>query len=139
MLYEMVTGGLPYEAGNAHAMMRAKLSQIARPPRELLPSLDPKVEEIIMHAIEREPRERFATAKDMLDELSDPSSVVLRDRSARPERHLLDRLYIPRRILGPAVLVLVLGMLFVLTLKTGRRGNHRTPQVPPTETSTGGR
>jgi serine/threonine protein kinase len=138
MLYEMVTGGLPYDAGNAHAMMRAKLNQIARPPRELLPSLDPKVEEIIMHAIEREPRERYATVKDMLEDLAHPDAVVLRDRSARPERHLLDRMYIPRRILGPAVLVLVLGTLFVLTLKSGRHPHH-TPHVPAPETSAGGK
>ncbi len=140
MLYEMVTGGLPYDAGNAHAMMRAKLNQIARQPRELLPSLDPKVEEIIMHAIEREPRERYATVKDMLEDLEHPDAVVLRDRSARPERHLLDRMYIPRRILGPAVLVLVLGTLFVLTLRSGSgRHAHHTPQVPAPETSAGGK
>src|SRR5580704_14751117 len=80
MLYEMVTGKLPYEAGNAHAMMRAKLNQNARPPREHLPSLDPKVEEIIMHAIEREPRERYTSAQEMLTDLENPSSVVPRDR-----------------------------------------------------------
>jgi serine/threonine protein kinase len=137
MLYEMITGGLPYDAGNAHAMMRAKINQNARPPRELMPSLDPKVEEIIMHAIEREPRERYTTAKDMLDELAAPSQVVLRDRSARPVQHLLDRLYFPRRILAPLVLVLVLGALFVLTLKTGRPGGHRGPKLPPSATSGG--
>jgi serine/threonine-protein kinase len=139
MLYEMITGGLPYDAGNAHAMMRAKLNQNARPARELLPSLDPQVEEIIMHAIEREPRERFATAKDMLDELANPSAVVIRDRSARPERHMLDRMYIPRRILGPAALILVLGTLFALTLRTGRGGkHHRTSASAPDSASSGG-
>ncbi len=134
MLYEMITGGLPYDAGNAHAMMRAKVTQNARPPRELLPGLDPKVEEIIMHAIEREPRERYATAKDMLDDLSDPQAVVIRDRSARPQRHLLDRLYIPRRILGPAALVVVLGTLLFLTLRAGPKS--RKPPRGPTPDST---
>lgn len=139
MLYEMVTGSLPYQASNAHAMMRAKLTQNARPARELLPNLDPKVEEIIMRAIEREPRERYATAKEMLDDLANPGGVVIRDRSTRPERHLLDRLYIPRRILGPAALVVVLGTLLFLTLRTapkGHRGPRPTPPVP--STSSGG-
>jgi hypothetical protein len=112
-------------------MMQAKLRQAPRLPRELLPSLDPKVEEIIMHAIEREPRERYATAKDMLDELRNPDAVVIRDRSASQQPYLLDRLYIPRRILGPAVLVLVLGTLFVLTLRTGRSAPHRPPTPMP--------
>jgi serine/threonine-protein kinase len=139
MLYEMITGGLPHDAGNAHAMMQAKLRQAPRLPRELLPSLDPKVEEIIMHAIEREPRERYATAKDMLDQLRNPDAVVIRDRSASQKSHLLDQLYIPRRILGPAVLVLVLGTLFVLTLRTGRSAPHRSHVPTPDPSSSSGR
>ena len=138
MLYEMITGGLPHDAGNAHAMMQAKLREPPRLPRELLPSLDPKVEEIIVHAIEREPRERYATAKDLLDDLRNPDAVVIRDRSASQQPHLLDRLYIPRRILGPAVLVLVLATLFVLTLRTGKSAPHR-PHVPTPDPSSTGR
>jgi eukaryotic-like serine/threonine-protein kinase len=140
MLYEMITGALPYEAGNAHSMMRVKLNQDPRPPREVMPSLDPKVEEIILHAIERTPRERYATAKEMLDDLEDPSRVVIRDRSTRPERHLLDRLYIPRRILAPVALVLVIGTLLALTLATGRSAPRRGPAAPlPDPAPSGGR
>ena len=83
MLYEMVTAELPYPQGNVHAVMRAKLNLDPRPPREAMPTIDPKVEEIIMHAIERSPRERYATAKEMLADLENPSNVVIRDRTAR--------------------------------------------------------
>ena len=50
MLYEMITGELPYPHGNVHATMRAKLNQDPRPPSEVMSGIDPKVEEIIMHA-----------------------------------------------------------------------------------------
>ena len=83
MLYEMVTGELPYPHGNVHVTMRAKLNQDPRPPSEVMSGLDPKVEEIIMHSIERSPRERYTTAREMLADLENPSQVVLRDRSGR--------------------------------------------------------
>ncbi len=75
MLFEMITGELPYPHGNVHATMRAKLNQDARRPSDVFSSIDPKIEEIIMHAIERSPRERYETARDMLADLENPSQV----------------------------------------------------------------
>ena len=131
MLYEMITGEAPYVAGNVHAMMRAKLNQDPRPPREVFPGIDPKIEEIILHAIERSPRERYATAKDMLVDLEEPEKVVLRDRSARRDVPLLERIRLPRRLVMPALLVIVIGGLVLLTLTTGRSHGRREPALPP--------
>ena len=137
MLYEMVTGELPYTAANIHAMMRAKLNEDPRRPSEVLPSIDPKIEEIILHAVERSPRERYVSAKEMLEDLEDPSRVGLRDRSGRGPRPLLERIAIPRRVLVPSVLVVVVGSLLALTWMTGRpaRGtSHETHPAPATST-----
>ncbi len=128
ILYELLTGETPFVAGNAHAMMRAKLEADPRPPRELVPTLDPKVEEIILRAIERSPRERYGTAKEMLADLEDPSHVELRDRSTR-QPPLLQRLHIPRRAVGPALLVIVVSALLSLTWIVGHSGpRHAPPQ-----------
>jgi serine/threonine protein kinase len=129
MLYEMLTAELPYAHGNVHATMRAKLNQDPRPPSEVMPSIDPQVEEIIMHAIERSPRERYATAKEMLADLEDPSQVVIRDRAARQGIPLFDRIHIPGRVLARAVLALVIGVLLILTLASGKP--RRTQPVSP--------
>jgi serine/threonine-protein kinase len=120
MLYEMITGELPVVAGTAHAMMRAKVNEEPRRPSEVLPGIDPKIEEIILHAIERSPRERYETAQAMLDDLEDPSRVVPRDRSARRERALLASLRIPRRLLARGLLVLVIGGLLLLMFAMAR-------------------
>jgi serine/threonine protein kinase len=142
MLYEMITAELPYPHGNVHVTMRTKLNQDPRPPSEVMSSIDPKVEEIIMHAIQRSPRDRYTTAKEMLTDLENPSQVVLRDRSERQGVALLDRLHIPGRILARAVLALVIGTLLILTLASGRsRRTHAgpvpTPAIP--EAPSGGR
>ena len=36
MLYEMITGDLPYTHGNPHVTMRAKINQDPRPPSEVM-------------------------------------------------------------------------------------------------------
>jgi serine/threonine-protein kinase len=131
MLFEMVTGELPYPHGNVHVTMRAKLNQDPRAPRDVMSGLDPKVEEIIMHAIERSPRERYTTAKEMLTDLENPAQVLLRDRSARRTIPLFERLHIPGRILARAVLALVIGGLLILTLASGRSRRTHAGPVPP--------
>jgi serine/threonine protein kinase len=137
MLYEMITGELPYPHGNVHVTMRAKLNQDPRPPSEVLPGIDPKLEEIILRSIQRSPRERYGTAKEMLDDLENPSEVVLRDRVAREGIPLLERLHIPRRLLARAVLALVIGTLLVLTLASGKQ--RRTHAGPSPVVADGGK
>jgi serine/threonine-protein kinase len=84
ILYEMLTGNLPYSGPNVYSVMRAKTNEDPRPPSAFKPDLDPHLEEIILHAIERSPRDRYASAAEMLADLRDPSLVVPQGRA----RHL---------------------------------------------------
>jgi len=93
ILYEMLTGNLPYSGANVYAAMKAKSSE--DPPRltEFVPDIDPGLEEIVLHAIERLPRNRYASAAEMMEDLRDPSQVArtgralrLRPRSVRARR-----------------------------------------------------
>src|SRR6266481_2298983 len=80
ILYEMMTAQLPFSGPNVYAVMRAKASEDPRPPSKYVPNLDPSLEEIILHAIERNPRDRYASAGQMLEGLRDPSQVVPQNR-----------------------------------------------------------
>jgi eukaryotic-like serine/threonine-protein kinase len=138
ILYQMITGELPYPGGNMHVLMRKKVNEDPRPPRDAFPGIDPKIEEIILHAIERSPRERYATAKEMLDDLEDPSRVVPRDRSQPKDVPLLRRIRIPPWLLGRGVLVVVIGTLLVLTWVMGmsaHRGSQPSSSRPASSTS----
>lgn len=133
LLYEMITGDLPHRGANAHAIMRAKMDEDPRPPHEILPDIDPSVEEIILRAIERSPRERYASAAEMLADLEDPSRVVTNDRTERRARPLLRSLRLPRRALGPVATVAVIVALGVLIWATSRPGprHHAEPPAAP--------
>jgi serine/threonine-protein kinase len=135
ILYEMITGELPLTAGNIHAMMRAKLEQDPRPPRELVPDLDPKIEEIILRAIDRTPRERYRTAAEMLVDLQKPDAVVVQDRSQRRERTpILGLNRIPRGAVSAVALVAVFVALGMLIWATGRSHARRPPPSWPPAT-----
>jgi serine/threonine protein kinase len=83
ILYEMLTGNLPYSGPNVYNVMRAKTAEDPQPPSAFKPDLDPHLEEIILHAIERSPRDRYVTAGEMLEDLRDPSRVEIKGRAHR--------------------------------------------------------
>jgi serine/threonine-protein kinase len=120
LLYEMLTGELPFAAGNSHALMRAKVDRDPRPPGEVAPDLDPKLAEITMRAIQRQPRERYRSAQEMLSDLEDPAQVVPEQRDDSQSKPLLAKLRIPAHALGPAITVLVVGALLVMTWMMSR-------------------
>jgi serine/threonine-protein kinase len=83
ILYEMVTGVTPFQGESPYVVMNARVTGDPEAPRSINPSLSPQMEEIILHALERDPRHRYQTAADMKRELDDPAQVVLTHRDQR--------------------------------------------------------
>jgi serine/threonine protein phosphatase PrpC len=83
ILYEMLTGHVPFEAPNAFAVMNARLVGDPPAPRTYNPVLRPQVEEIILHAMAREPADRYESAKAMKADLDHPDDVVVTGRVTR--------------------------------------------------------
>jgi serine/threonine protein kinase len=83
MLYEMVTGSPPYEGANPLLIMNARLYGDPIAPRQHNPDITPEVEEIILHAMERIPANRYAKALAMKADLDKPDSVVVSGRASR--------------------------------------------------------
>ena len=51
--------------------------------RKLRPEIAPEIEEIVLHALERDRNERFESAYEMREALAHPASVRLTNRAAR--------------------------------------------------------
>ena len=80
MLYEMTTGHVPFEGPNPFIVMNSRLTGDPLAPRKRNPEIPPEIEEIILHAMEREPHKRYPSAAEMKAELDNPTSVVMTGR-----------------------------------------------------------
>jgi serine/threonine protein kinase len=85
ILYEMVTGSVPFEGANPFLIMNARLSGDPPAPRQKNPQITPQVEEIILHAMARNPQDRYQTALDMKTDLDHPDQVHVTGRAQRLE------------------------------------------------------
>jgi eukaryotic-like serine/threonine-protein kinase len=84
MLYEMLTGRVPFVGPNPLAVMNERLLNDVKPPRELNPEISPELEEILYRALDREPRHRYATASEMVWDLEHQEQVGVEPRGTRP-------------------------------------------------------
>ena len=81
MLYEMLTGKVPFTGPNAFIIMNERLLNNPVPPREIDPTITPQLQEIIYRAIEREPSNRYQSAREFAKDLQHPEQVgVAEDR-----------------------------------------------------------
>src|ERR1035437_1232779 len=68
MFYEMLTGKVPFTGPNPFVIMNERLLNNPIPPREVNPEISPELQEIIYRALERDPKKRYATAREFRSE-----------------------------------------------------------------------
>ncbi|MFO0618525.1 MAG: protein kinase [Polyangiaceae bacterium] len=69
MLYEMVTGAVPFTADNELLVLHLHQSEPPRPPSEKRPDLSSALEAVILKSIAKSPRDRFQSADELASAL----------------------------------------------------------------------
>lgn len=71
VLYEAATGQLPFDGADVVSVAMKQVSEMPVPPRQINPNIDPQFEAIIMTALQKNPDDRYATAKEMQRAIDD--------------------------------------------------------------------
>ncbi|MFM7204132.1 MAG: protein kinase domain-containing protein, partial [Myxococcota bacterium] len=69
VLYEALTGLLPFEIRNLGDALRKHLSEPPKSPRVLVPELSPALEDVLMRCLQKEPERRFANLPELVKAL----------------------------------------------------------------------
>ncbi|HSB08165.1 MAG TPA: protein kinase [Blastocatellia bacterium] len=81
LLYEMLTGRVPFASDSEYDLMRMQIEDAPPPPRVFAAGIPPGVEQAIMRALAKRPDSRFRTAGELRDVLlaaiGTPSSVAV--------------------------------------------------------------
>jgi serine/threonine protein kinase len=85
VLYELLTGRRPFSAPNVSELLDAIRQDQVKPPRQIDDSVPVELERIILRCLEKDPRSRYTTAKDLADDLQHWAARHT-PRPARPKR-----------------------------------------------------
>jgi serine/threonine-protein kinase len=120
MLYEMLTGRVPFTGPNPFAVMNDRLLNQPVPPREIEPSITPQIQEILYRALERDPKNRYASAREFAHDLHHQEEVGLAPRTEEAnwrERQSPGR----RRVLFYAGVAMLPVLIFLLLFLVSRK------------------
>jgi serine/threonine-protein kinase len=114
ILYEMLSGKLPFSGPNPLAAMNDRLLNHPLPPSIANPSVSPQLQEVLYRALERDPRNRYARASEFahdlehLDEVGVEDRVELRDWQKRKSQLSRKILYYSALALIPVAILLLM-------------------------------
>jgi eukaryotic-like serine/threonine-protein kinase len=119
MLYEMLTGKVPFTGANPFLIMNDRLLNNPVPPREIDPTISPQLQEIIYRALERDPKNRYPNARDFSWDMEHQDQVGVSDREAL---HNWKQRRTPwaKKILFYVMLALIPVVIFALLLYVAR-------------------
>ena len=69
VLYEMLTGRVPFEGDSAVAIAMKQVSDQPLPPSRIVPTIPPSLEQVVLRALAKDPTLRYQTAADMAADL----------------------------------------------------------------------
>ena len=71
MLYELLTGRIPFEAESVERISQMHVNEKPPAPREIAKHIPQDVEEIILRCLEKDPNKRFEDMDEVGDEIRD--------------------------------------------------------------------
>ena len=84
MMYEMLTGKLPFDAENPVSIALKQINEQPKAPTEILPTIPKGLEQIVLFAMEKDKDKRFQTATQMIDlllKVRENPGVVFRQKN----------------------------------------------------------
>jgi serine/threonine-protein kinase len=117
ILYEMLSGKVPFSGPSPLAAMNDRLLNHPLPPSVADPSISPQLQEVLYRALERDPKNRYAKAHDFawdlehLDQVGVEDRVELRDWQKRKSQLSRKILYYGALALLPVAVLLLMILL----------------------------
>ncbi len=69
VLYEMLTGKVPFGGESAIEIALKHVNELPRPPSQLRSEISPELDQIVLRALAKEPEDRYQTADDFIEDL----------------------------------------------------------------------
>jgi len=117
VLYELLTGELPFKGEYEQVLMYAIVNMKAQPIAALRPDVPAELERVVMKAVTKKREERFQTTGALLSELNILQETLKSKLSTKPVRRDQARISGRRLTAGAAMLVALLMMISYLLLR----------------------
>ena len=133
VIFEMLTGSVPFKGSSAISTALKRLTEPAPSPRSVVKDLDERWEQVVLRCFEREPARRFAATIDVAEALRGRSvseAPPATESSTKPvQRPATPGKYLAGAAIAAFVLLLVLGLTTLRSKFSGNAGVSSATQT----------
>jgi serine/threonine protein kinase len=131
IMYEASTGRVPFVGNNYLSVISQVLNEVPKPLRELQPELSEEFEAVVLKAMEKDVKHRYASANEMLADLNalleDPTRSTERAKITGPRRRLKKGSSSRYVVWIAGIAVVVAAVVFSVTQLLGSTQNKPKP------------
>jgi serine/threonine protein kinase/Flp pilus assembly protein TadD len=107
ILYEMVTGSVPFKGDTALSVALKHKSQLPLDPRKFNPAISDDLSRLILICMEKDKERRYQTAEALLDDLRNIEEGLPLGTKIRPRRATFIQTLIHKKLFLPALVVIL--------------------------------
>jgi serine/threonine-protein kinase len=137
IMYEAATGRVPFIGNNYLSVISQVLNEEARPLREIRPELSEEFEAIVMRAMAKDRRDRYASASEMLADLGtvldDPAHSTERAKITGPRKRLPKPGSLRFAVWVGAIALVVIALVLVVNFMMGGSPTKKGAVPPPAD------
>ena len=136
IMYEAGTGRVPFIGNNYLSVISQVLGEDPKPPREIVPELSEEFEAIVMRAMAKDRRDRYASTQELLADLAavldDPTHSTERAKITGPRRKVPKKSSLKIAVWAGSISLIVIALLLVVNFTM--RGSPKKVVAPvPTD------
>jgi len=107
ILFEMVTGRVPFEGDTPFSIANKQKSELPPIPKKLAPQIPENLNKLILHCLEKDKTKRYQTAEELLEDLATVEESLPTAERIVPKRKTITRRevtikFTPKKIFIPA-------------------------------------
>jgi serine/threonine protein kinase/Flp pilus assembly protein TadD len=135
ILFEMVTGRLPFEGETPFSIANKQKSEPPPDPRKLNPQIPAELDRVILRSLEKAKEKRYQTTGEFLADLAGVEAALPTGErtSAKPRPKTSREItvkFTPRKALIPALAMIVLAVAAFIFIKIfSKGGQHNAPKI----------
>lgn len=130
VLFEMLTGRVPFSAETPYAIIHDHIYLAPPLPSAINPDLTPEIDAVLLTALAKNPNDRFANVNDLLNAFERAVGEPI-------SNHTMPAFQAPARKFSNALLVAVIGgLLFIVLLFAWGRSNAPSSVISPLPSAT---
>jgi len=129
VLYEMITGELPFKGGYEQAVIYSILNQNPEPVEKLRPDIPPELLHIVNRTLEKKPDNRYGSTDELLTELKKTSKDPFREINTLKSSKKIKLLKKKSRLVLPFLVALTLMIITFAMFNNRSSSIKNAPQV----------